>query len=250
MRRWPKIRWDSNDLALISSSLDYLDSNPRALSKFTRAARLPLMIMGAPGGWALRPTLAFYGSLGSLVALSLIGGRLGSLSVLALLATATVVTYSFGTIRDVRGALIRLQILRFLRAGRENWTRYLFGYALGYLDSISGFTPRAGRIKRYLNEMRSLNRADEFFSDYSYAVTALSVLSGVAFLFFGGVTLALFFLISLLSLLVIIPISFSVSAWADVTRSEIPKVWHAEDLKVLTGSDDEDKVSKVSDSGQ
>ena len=249
MRRWPKVKWDSNDLVLISASLDHLDNNPKVYSKFSRAARLPLMILGAPGGWALRPTLAFYGGLASLVLLSLVGGSRSQLSILALLATATVVSYSYGTIRDVRGALIRLQILRMLRAGRENWTRYLFGYALGYLDSISGYTPKPGLIKRYLNEMRSLNRADEFFSRYSYAATASSVLSGVAFLFFGGAILALFFLSSLILLLVIIPISFSVSAWADVTRSDIPKVWHAEDLKVLIGFD-EDEESQASDSGQ
>ena len=117
------------------------------------------------------------------------------------------------------------------------------------MDSISGYTPKPGLIKRYLNEMRSLNRADEFFSRYSYAATASSVLSGVAFLFFGGAILALFFLSSLILLLVIIPISFSVSAWADVTRSDIPKVWHAEDLKVLIGFD-EDEESQASDSGQ
>lgn len=249
MGRRLRVRWDSNDLVLISASLDHLDRDPKALSKFSRAARLPLMILGAPGGWALRPTLAFYGGLASFVTLSLIGGRLGQLSVLALLATATVVSYSYGTIRDARGALIRLQILRLLRAGRENWTKYLFGYALGYLDSISGYTPKPGRIKRYLNDMRSLNRADEFFSTYSYAMTASSVLSGVALLFFSGAILVLFFLASLISLLVIIPISFSVSAWADVTRSGIPKVWHAEDLKVLTGYD-EDKESRESDSGK
>lgn len=249
MRRWPKVRWDSKDLVLISASLDYLDSNPKVYSKFSRAARLPLMILGAPGGWALRPTLAFYGGLASLVILSLVGGSRGQLSILALLATATVVSYSYGTIRDVREALIRFQVLRLLRAGRENWTKCLFGYALSYLDSISGYTRKPGRIKRYLNEMRSLNRADEFFNKYSYVMTVSGVLSGVAFLFFGGALLALFFLASLLSLLVIIPISFSVSAWADATRSSIPKVWHAEDLKVLTGFE-EGRESQASDSGQ
>jgi hypothetical protein len=238
MRSRFRIKWDANDLILIGSSLDYLENNPKVLRRYRMAARLPLLILGAPGGWALRPTAAFYAATMTSFLLAIQGGHLGQLSILTSVMVAVIISHSYGTLRDTSGSLIRLQVLRILRAPRTEWAQFFSGYALSYLDSVSRYTVKPGRIKRYLNDMRSLNRADDFFDRYSYALTALSVASGVAFVFIQGAILALFFLASMISLLVIIPISFSISAWADVIRNDIPKVWHPEDVKALTESDD------------
>ena len=238
MRSRFRIKWDANDLIQIGSSLDYLENHPKALRRYRMAARLPLMVLGVPGGWAFRPTIAFYAAAIASVFLAIQGGQLGQLSILTSVMVAAVISHSYGTLRDTSGSLIRLQVLRILRAPRAEWARFFSGYALSYLDSVSRYTVKPGRIKRYLNDMRSLNRADDFFDRYSYALTVLSVVSGVAYVFIQGVILALFFLASMISLLVIIPISFSISAWADVTRSDIPKAWHPADIEALTESDE------------
>ena len=233
MPKWPRVSWDAGDLKQLSASLDHLDSNRKTYAKYKSAAKLPLLVLGAPGGWTFYPNLTFYGSAISLILLNGLPGDIAQLSILPVMMMVAIVSYAYGTIRDTKQSLIRLQVLRILRVEKESWTDFVVRPAITYLESLTEFKRKPGRIKRYLNDMRSLNRADKFFGDYTRALLILSLASGATFLFVRVALVALFFLISMVAWVAMIPISFAISAWADTTRNEIPKVWHVEDLRVL-----------------
>jgi hypothetical protein len=239
MRKRIRVSWDASDLFLLSDSLDYLDSNPKVRAAYKKAARLPLMILGAPGGWALYPTLLFYAALASVFVLHWLGGSFAQLTMLPLLLMVTISSYAFGTVRGTKHSIIRLQILRILRARPDSWMKFVVDPARTYLESLAGYRPAPGRIRDYLNKMRALNGIDNFFTRYNTFATALTLGTGTAFLFLKGMLLALAFLMSSVAWIMMIPVSFFVSALADTTRNEIPKVWHAEDVRVLTKSQDE-----------
>jgi hypothetical protein len=238
MPSWPRTSWDAGDLKQLSASLTYLDSNRDAYARYKIAAQLPLMILGAPGGWTFYPNIVFYGALTSLLVLNREGGILAPLSTLPLLMMVAILSFAYGTIRDTKRALIRLQILRILRWEKGPWMSLVTRPAIAYLESLTEFKSKPGRIKRYLNKMRSLNRADEFFERYSSVFMVLSLATGIMFLFFRVALLALAFIVSIVGWTAIIPISFVVSACADAARNEIPKVWHMEDLRVLGADED------------
>ena len=104
---------------------------------------------------------------------------------------------------------------------------------MAYLDSLTRFKQKPGRVRRYLNEVRSLNRVDDLFGTLSTAFMTLSISSEIVFLFNKVALVALILLISVLGWLVIIPITFVVSTMAEATRNDVPKVWQVEDLRVL-----------------
>lgn len=234
MPSWPRISWDAGDMSQLSASLSYLDHNPKKYKSYKFAARLPIMILGAPGGWMFYPNLTFYLAFALLLMLRSEGGIFSTLFILPLLVMVVMFSFAYGNMRDAKLSLIRLQVLKILHTENGPWIGLAVRPAVAYLESLTKFETKPGLIRNYLNKMRSLNRADEFFDRYSSIFMILSLGTSIAFLFFPFVFIALAFVISVLGWVAIIPISFAVSALADVARSNIPKVWHVEDLRVIS----------------
>lgn len=108
MLRLPRISWDAADLMLLSASLDYLERNSKDYSKYKLAAHLPLIVLGAPGGWALNRNIAFYGSLVATFATTRLGQAFSQLVMFPVLMTIAVISFSYGTIGEAKQSLIRL----------------------------------------------------------------------------------------------------------------------------------------------
>ena len=106
MRDWLKTSWDHSDLMQLSASLEYLDSHPKELARHRMVAQAPFMVIGAPGGWTLRPNLVFYGSLVMLFALRELGEPFAQFVTLPMLTMFAVISLSFGSIRSGKQSTI------------------------------------------------------------------------------------------------------------------------------------------------
>jgi hypothetical protein len=235
MPKWPgpRISWDSTDRMQLSASLRYLETHPKKQGRQRMAAKSPIIILGTPGGWTLRANLVFYGAFALFGIFRWLGEPFAQLAVISMLTMFVVLSWSFGTVRSTKQSIIRLRVLRILRAPGDAWMDLVVDTVIADFDSLTGYTQRPGRVRRYLNSIRSLNRLDDIFTTLRTSLMSLSISSEIVFLFNRTALVALVLLISVLGWLLVIPLAFAVSTVADATRSDIPKVWQVDDLRVL-----------------
>lgn len=228
-----RVSWDAGDLFLISASLDHLEKHPETRRRYKNAANIPVMALGAPGGWELFPSLTFYGAIASLIVIGILGRGFFEFLLLPIILIIAVASLAYGTPRAAKQSLIRLQVLKILRSSGDQWRRFVVEPAIAHLDTLANYENKPGRLIRYLSRVKSLNRANELFEIYSRFLNALTVASGIGLLFFREEVIALFFLASVILWMAIIPISIAVSILAETVRSEVPQVLNSEDLQAV-----------------